>query len=186
MKIHKAFALAYELHREQKRKGTNFPYFVHILDTAKYLMYETSDEDIICAGILHDCIEDTSLPLDKLGEEFGEKVENLVKFCSEPIKWVNLDGETKKDTWKERKKKAIEKIEKGSEEELLVFLADKLSNILSIEEALIARENVWMHFNANKEDVEWYYRSLKDKLKQKLGDRRIFILFSERVERVFG
>ncbi len=186
MKIQKALALSYELHKNQKRKGKNVPYYVHILDTAKYLMYETSDEDLICAGILHDSIEDTYFTLANLKEEFGERVASLVNFCSEPDNWVDINKDERKKSWRKRKENTVEKIKIGNDDELLVFLADKLSNILSIEEDTICERNIWIKFNASKEEIEWYYKTIRDYIEPRLGDKRIFKIYNERVKRLFG
>ena len=180
-KIQKALTKAYEIHASQKRKGGTFPYFVHILDVCKYLMYETSDEDVICAGLLHDAFEDTDYTRDELRADFGERVYALVDFCTEP-------GNTKNHSapWKERKQHSIERLADGSYEELLVFVADKLANVLSMQEDLVCGESLWERFNASKEDIEWYYESILREVKPKLGETRLYNLFKHRIGEVFG
>ena len=176
-KIQKALNKAYELHDDDKRKGTDVPYFVHIVDTMKYLMYETKDEDIICAGILHDTLEDTNYFEEELKNEFGEKVYSLVKFCTELGNTPDANDDQQKKSWKRRKQHSIDSLEKCSVEEALVFVADKVSNLLSMKEELIIGNELWNRFNSTKEEIKWYYTSIYEKVKDKLKGRRILKLF---------
>lgn len=180
-KIQKALLKAYDIHESQTRKGGTFPYFVHILDVAKYLVYETKNEDVICAGLLHDAFEDTDYKREELRVDFGERVYTLVDFCTEP-------GNTKNHStpWKERKEQSIEHLKDGSYEEILVYVADKLANILSMNEDLICGEELWSRFNAPKSEIKWYYESILDRVKPKIGDTRLCKLFEQRINEVFG
>jgi len=177
--IQKAFNKAYELHKGQFRKVSDVPYLVHLLDSAKYLMYETSDEEIICAGILHDVLEDTAYSEDDLRNDFGARVCNLVVFCTEKGNTLDVSSESKKNSWKKRKSRTIEKIKGASDDALLVFVADKLSNLLSIKEDLVNGDDVWSKFNGSKNDVEWYYSEIEKVLEKRIGSRRIFKVYKE-------
>jgi len=176
--ILKALNKAYELHKDQTRKSCNVPYFVHLLDTAKYLMYETNDAEIICAGILHDTLEDTDYSEDSLKNDFGERVYSLVKFCTEQGIF-GVSEEQKKVTWKVRKTNTILKLKDASRDELLVFASDKISNLLSIKEDLINGVDVWKKFNGSKSDIEWYYSEIEKNLSYKIGDTRLFRIYQD-------
>ena len=76
-RIKKAVALATKAHEGQFRK-TGEPYIVHPLAVKKILEEWGMDEDTIIAGVLHDTVEDTSLTLDDIKQEFGEPVAFLV------------------------------------------------------------------------------------------------------------
>jgi (p)ppGpp synthase/HD superfamily hydrolase len=185
-KIQRALNKAYELHTGF-RKGTNISYFVHILDVTKYLMYETNNEDIICAGILHDTLEDTSYTKDELINDFGLTVYNLVKFSTEDGNTLNKTSIEMKNSWKKRKLESINKLKDASFEELLVYTVDKLSNITSISEDLIIdKENYWDRFNASREEIKWYYYSILSKIELKLKNTRVLHIFRKRVLEVFG
>ena len=71
--IKKAYDLAFKLHQKQKKK-TGEPYFNHVLTTAETIAEWGLDEDSIIAGLLHDTVEDTDYPLEKIKEEFGEEI----------------------------------------------------------------------------------------------------------------
>ncbi|MCC7575143.1 HD domain-containing protein [Candidatus Woesearchaeota archaeon] len=175
--IQRALVRAYDLHKSQVRKGNGAPYFVHLVDTAKYLMYETSDDEVICAGILHDTLEDTSYSEDGLREEFGERVFSLVKFCTELGNNHDSTKEELVSSWKVRKSLSIAKLDSASDDELLVFCADKVSTLLSIREDLLCGVDIWGKLNGSREEVFWYYSEIQKKLGSRLGDKRIFKIY---------
>ena len=177
--IIKALNKAYELHKDQKRKVSNAPYFVHLIDTAKYLMYETDKKEVICAGILHDTLEDTTYAEEELEKDFGKEITKLVKFCTEEGNNHNSTKEEQKNSWEERKIKTLKKLEKGTEEELLVFCADKISTLLSIKEDIKTGNNIWEHLNGTKEKVKWYYTEIEKILEKKLKTKRILIIYKD-------
>jgi len=177
--IQKAFNRAYELHRGQMRKVSDVPYLVHLLDAAKYLMYETKDVEVICAGILHDTLENTDYSEDSLRSEFGERVCGLVVFCTEKSNGFDVSVEFKKKTWRERKFRMIERLNNAGDDELLVFAADKISNLLSIREDLINGSDVWSKFNGSRDDVEWYYFEIFKVLEKRFSSRRIFRVYKD-------
>ncbi len=75
--IEKSFYYAYEAHRGRKRYSKE-PYFVHCLEVAKILAEHQLDHYVICAGFLHDVVEDTNIPLSDLEGEFGPQIALLV------------------------------------------------------------------------------------------------------------
>lgn len=75
--IDKAYQLAYDAHKEQKRKSGE-PYIIHPLCVAIILAELELDKETIVAGILHDVVEDTVLTLDEVSQLFGSEVALLV------------------------------------------------------------------------------------------------------------
>ena len=76
-RVKRAIEIAKQAHEGQSRK-TGEPYIVHPLAVKKILEEWGMDEDTIIAGILHDTVEDTSLTLNDIKQEFGESVAFLV------------------------------------------------------------------------------------------------------------
>ena len=70
VKIWKAYELAKELHKGQKR-ASGEPYFTHCENVGLILSKWGIDIDTIIAGLLHDSIEDTSISRDELTKEFN-------------------------------------------------------------------------------------------------------------------
>ena len=157
--ISKAFAVAAREHKNQTRKGTVFPYIIHPMDVARILFKLEANTNQICAALLHDTIEDTTYSIKKLEEEFGDKIKDLVVFCSEEI--TTGKNEQNKKNWKKRKEKVINKAKLASNEELLILFADKLSNMRSFcKEYAIKKDQLWEKFNGSKEDQFWFNQSL--------------------------
>jgi len=73
----RAYEIAADAHAEQKR-ASGEPYITHCVAVANILAEMRLQPDVIIAGLLHDTVEDTSLTLDDLRREFGEKVAQLV------------------------------------------------------------------------------------------------------------
>ena len=161
--IHKAINFATVAHSNQTRKGTEIPYILHCLEAgtiAANLTLENGniDEDVVCAAILHDTMEDAFVSYDTLKEAFNENVADLVQY----------EGEDKSKKWHERKQATIDflKTNKSRNVEIAV-LADKLSNMRSIyRDYQIMQEELWKKFNADKKWQHWYYQSIADALSQ--------------------
>ncbi len=75
--IEKAYRIAREAHKDQKRKSGE-PYIIHPLCVAIILADLELDKETIIAGILHDVVEDTIMTLDEVEKEFGAEVALLV------------------------------------------------------------------------------------------------------------
>lgn len=71
-------------------------------------------------------------------------------------------------------------------DQLLVLLADELSNLASLqEERRLQGEAIWTSFNATKEDTAWYYVSLREIFRDRLDGTRMFRVYDTLVDEVF-
>ena len=61
--ITRAYNFAQEKHEGQFRKSGE-PYFVHVLNVGYILATLTAGPQTICAGLLHDTIEDCGVPFE--------------------------------------------------------------------------------------------------------------------------
>ena len=75
--VEKAYKVAYEAHKGQKRKSGE-PYIIHPLCVAIILADLELDKETIVAGLLHDVVEDTVMTSEEVRKEFGAEVELLV------------------------------------------------------------------------------------------------------------
>ena len=73
----RAYAMAEEAHREQKRHSGE-PYINHCIAVASILAEMKVPAEVIAAGLLHDTVEDTSVSLADVRREFGDTVRLLV------------------------------------------------------------------------------------------------------------
>ena len=147
--ITKAFLFALYAHGEQKRKD-GLPYIMHPVEVAMELARNGADEDLICAGFLHDTIEDAFITREQLSTAFTDKIADLVV----------ADSEDKADTWEQRKTAALEALcAPGDRDHKMLMCADKLSNMRSLREGLETDgEAVWNRFKRGREKQAWLFR----------------------------
>jgi (p)ppGpp synthase/HD superfamily hydrolase len=153
-----ALQLAFQLHRDQFRKGSSTPYLAHLLSVSSLVLENGGDEDEAIAALLHDAVEDQGgyKTLELIKDTFGQKVADIVDGCT--------DAYTKpKPPWRERKETYLKKLPTANPSIQLVSLADKVHNARSILLDLKSGDNdVWEKFNGGKEGTLWYYRSLTE------------------------
>ncbi len=75
--IQRAYRVAEEAHREQKRISGE-PYINHCLAVAQILADLRVPPEVVAAGLLHDTVEDTSVTLGDIRNDFGDTVATLV------------------------------------------------------------------------------------------------------------
>lgn len=76
-KIRAAYECAAAAHEGQKRRNGE-PYIIHPVAVAEIIIEMGLDTDSICAGLLHDCIEDTEFGYKEIENKFGTSVAELV------------------------------------------------------------------------------------------------------------
>ena len=119
--IEKAYRIAEEKHRDQKRQSGE-PYITHPLAVAQIVAELGLAPRAVAAALLHDTVEDTGYPLDELTAEFGDEVALLV------------DGVTKLDKVKYGESAQAETVRKmivamsKDVRVLVIKLADRLHN----------------------------------------------------------
>lgn len=149
-KIQKAIKFAtktHEVYQKQKRKGKDVSYITHPLTVGIILSRIGASDDVVCAGILHDTIEDSipekKVTLEMLEERFGKAVAQMVLDVTETDKSL---------PWEERKKQAVQHIKTFSHDSLLVKSADVISNLAEIlDDYARYGDQVFLNFNAPKE-----------------------------------
>ena len=179
MSVDKAIAFATKAHEGQFRKGTLRPYIVHPIEVCDIVASMTRDEDIISAAVLHDTIEDCpQITEEILAEEFGERVASIVA----------QESEDKSKTWKERKGNTIEHLKTAPKEVQMIALADKLSNMRDIDRDYpVCGEDLWLRFRMKKkETIAWYYKGVRDSLKESFEGVEAYEEYCKLVAKNFG
>lgn len=174
--VRRALNFASVAHAGDIRKGTNIPYIVHPFEVYQILKENKCSLVVQIAGLLHDTLEDTATTPDQLLDLFGEEVLSIVEN----------ESEDKSKTWQERKQATITQLATASIETLQVCCGDKLSNIRSMAFDLeTIGDNLWNRFNAPKEKISWYYKSLGTAL-EPLSEYPMFTEYLSLVEKVFS
>lgn len=181
--IDDAIKFAAMAHQGMVRKGNNQPYIFHPLEVLNLVSLMTLDDEILCAAILHDTVEDTDARIEDIKERFGERVAALVSYESED-KRGNVN---KAATWKKRKEETIERIANLDDEGAkMVCLADKVSNLRSFHLGLLDKgEEFWLAFNQkDPKEHYWYYSKLRDALVS-LKDYAVYKEFCFLIDTIF-
>lgn len=125
--IEKAYDYAYEKHKDQKRKSGE-PYFVHVLNVAYELAKLHADPNTICAGLLHDVIEDCNVDKEEFINLFGETIYEIVEAVT---KISNLKFVDEKEYQAENHRKILIAMAKDVRV-ILVKLVDRLHNMRTL------------------------------------------------------
>jgi (p)ppGpp synthase/HD superfamily hydrolase len=177
--IEEAKSFATKAHAGQKRKNSNVDYIVHPIRVAETLRQAGFQEEVICAGYLHDVVEDTDIELSDIERRFGRKVKRIVAAHTED----------KSQSWDNRKKHTIDTVQIAPLEIKALIVADKLDNLQSLNEDLEREgDTVWRHFNAGYEKQKWYNESIVEVMEKGIDKEDIpafFHTYRKQVKQTF-
>ncbi len=126
--IEKAYHYAESLHDGQFRQSGQ-PYITHPLNVAYILSEMHADTDTICAGLLHDTLEDTEITKEAIAQDFNIDVANLVDGVTKISK---LNFSTKTDQNMANTRKIITGLT-SDVRIIIIKLADRLHNMRTLQ-----------------------------------------------------
>ena len=124
----KAFHFAETAHEGQLRNSGE-KFFIHPYNVALILADLNMDTATIIAGLLHDVIEDTNNSYEKIEEEFGIEIADLIDGVT---KLKMLQYKTKQENQAENLRKMVLAMAKDIRV-IIVKLADRLHNMRTLE-----------------------------------------------------
>ena len=129
-RVHRAYMLAEEAHRPQRRKSGE-PYILHPIAVAMIVANEIGlGANPICAALLHDVVEDTDHTVKEIRDEFGEDVATLVNVVTKR-KSERYETSLQVDNYKQMLQSIHYDIRA-----LLLKLADRLHNMRTLKSML--------------------------------------------------
>lgn len=129
-RVHRAYDLAEEAHRPQRRKSGE-PYILHPIAVAMIVANEIGlGANPICAALLHDVVEDTDHTMKEIREMFGEDVAMLVNVVTKR-KADKYETSLQVDNYKQMLQSIHYDIRA-----LLLKLADRLHNMRTLDSML--------------------------------------------------
>lgn len=175
--VRKAYGFAAEAHKDHKRYSGD-PYMIHTAAVGYKLAVMGMGPRTICAGLLHDTIEDTEVTADDLKREFGDEVlflvEGVTKLSS--VRYYGTD----------RHNESLRKLFVATSQDirvLIIKLVDRLHNMETLhhvpaeKQQRIARETLEIY-------VPVAHRLGMGKLRKELEDLAFPFVYPEDAARV--
>jgi len=140
-RVQRAYDMAERVHRGQKRKSGE-PFITHPVEVAN-IIYDIagSAEDMLCAALLHDVLEDGEnheTLSDEIEREFGPDVHFMVEAVSKDCRLLDKD---------EQQEEYFEQIREALYLDISVFflkMADLIHNMKTIDSLSSAKKHRWI------------------------------------------
>ncbi|MBC8133053.1 MAG: bifunctional (p)ppGpp synthetase/guanosine-3',5'-bis(diphosphate) 3'-pyrophosphohydrolase, partial [Deltaproteobacteria bacterium] len=162
--IQRCFDFAAERHAGQRRRSGE-PYVVHPVGVARIISDLRLDVPSVCAGLLHDCVEDTSATAEDIGRLFGQEIQFLVEGVTKlgQIPWT-----TREERQAENFRKMLLAMARDIRV-ILIKLADRVDNMRTLQymsrdkQERISNETLEIYAPlANRLGIQWMKVELED------------------------
>jgi len=138
---------AKEQHEHQTRDDNETPYWKHLEKVVENLRkLGITDDVILCAGWLHDTIEDTDTDYDDI-EKFGKETADIVAIVTKDTRMIRKDREIA----------YCNQLKNGTWQAQIVKFADILANLKDLENSSVTEsqrkekaQNKLQYYNAIK------------------------------------
>ena len=126
--IRKAFDLAVDAHKDQRRK-TGEPYIFHPIEVAKIVADEIGlGATSIAAALMHDVVEDTDYTLEDIEELFGERIARIIDGLTKISILNKQDVSIQSENYRKLLLTLSEDVRV-----ILIKIADRLHNMRTLE-----------------------------------------------------
>ena len=125
--VRRALEFADQAHEGQRRKS-GIPYADHPFEVCRILAENGMDAATVMAGVLHDVVEDTEIPVTEIAGKFGQDVAFLVEGVT---KMALLPSQTREQRQAETYRKML--VSMASDPRvILIKFADRLHNLRTL------------------------------------------------------
>src|SRR5271170_7873810 len=162
--IKRAYDFSYRMHDGQTRKSGD-PYIIHPVSVAGIITELRLDTASVCAGLLHDVVEDTLASPKDIEKNFGGEIATLVDGVT---KLSKINFTSKEDRQAENFRKMVVAMARDIRV-LLVKLCDRVDNMRTLEfmskeaQERIARETIEIYAPlANRLGMQGFKSELED------------------------
>jgi GTP pyrophosphokinase len=162
--IKRAYDFSFKMHDGQTRKSGD-PYIIHPVSVAGIITELRLDTASVCAGLLHDVVEDTLASTKDIEKNFGVEIATLVDGVT---KLSKINFTSKEDRQAENFRKMVVAMARDIRV-LLVKLCDRIDNMRTLEfmsreaQERIARETMEIYAPlANRLGMQGFKSELED------------------------
>jgi GTP diphosphokinase / guanosine-3',5'-bis(diphosphate) 3'-diphosphatase len=162
--IKRCHAFAAKAHDGQLRRS-GAPYVIHPLGVAAIIADLRLDVPSVCAGLLHDCVEDTTATTEEITRLFGPEISFLVEGVT---KLGKIPWNTREERQAENFRKMLLAMARDIRV-ILIKLADRVDNMRTMaampadKQERIARETMDIYAPlANRLGIQWVKVELED------------------------
>jgi GTP diphosphokinase / guanosine-3',5'-bis(diphosphate) 3'-diphosphatase len=162
--VERAYKFAADAHKGQMRRSGD-PYVTHPLSVASVITELKLDVASVCAGLLHDAVEDTSATVEQLTDSFGQEIAFLVDGVT---KLGKLPYSTREERQAENFRKMLLAMAKDIRVILIKF-CDRLDNMRTLshlpaeKQERIAAETMQIYAPlAHRLGIQWMKCELED------------------------
>ena len=162
--VRKAYVFSAKAHRGQVRTNGE-PYLTHPLEVSYIVAQLRLDTASVCAGLLHDTVEDTVATEEEIEEQFGSDIAFLVRGLT---KLEKINFHSAEEAQAENFRKMLIAMSRDLRV-ILVKLSDRLHNMRTLrflreeKQKRIARETLEIYAPlANRLGINWIKTELED------------------------
>ncbi len=174
--IEKAYEFAKLMHKDQRRKDGKL-YISHPVEVAHTLSQLDFDENVVCAALLHDVVEDCDCTIETITNEFNKKIAEMVDCVSAIDKTkfvfdeddVYVDVNFQKASLEEQSFKKLIAIGKKNPLGFAIKFADRLHNLRTIESfdynkqlEKVKETEKWIIPIAKTMNAEYFFRAISN------------------------
>jgi GTP pyrophosphokinase len=191
--VRRAYVYSAAAHRGQTRRNGE-PYLIHPLEVSLIVAELQLDTASVCAGLLHDVVEDTEITVDEIRDDFGDDIASLVAGLT---KLEKINFSSAEEAQAENFRKMLIAMSRDLRV-ILVKLCDRLHNMRTLgflrpdKQKRISRETLEIFaplanrlgVNGLKTDLEDLcfkylhnedYKALADEIAQTRAEREAYI-----------